>query len=295
MSKLLLGSHVSYKAPGYLVDSVKESLSYGSNTMMVYTGPPQNTLRKEIEKSNVEEAHKLMKENGMFPEKVIVHAPYIINLASPKEDTYELAVSFLTKELKRVEQFGFKYLVLHPGSRLDLDLEVGIKKIIDGINKAFMSVKNDVIICLETMAGKGSEVGSRFEEIKAIIDGVDDKSRIGVCLDTCHVWESGIDITDPSKTLKLFDEKIGLNYLYAIHLNGSKNLIGAHKDRHENIGYGPIPFQTILDWCYCKEIEEIPKILETPYYDVENKSLSPYGIEIDMIKNKKWYDFKKEG
>lgn len=293
MSKLLIGSHVSYNgATDYLVGSVKESIGYGSNCFMVYTGPPQNTIRKDIDKKNVQQAHELMEANGIDKEKVIVHAPYIINLASPKEDTYELAVSFLIKELKRVEQFGFKYLVLHPGSRLDSPLEVGIKKIIDGINKAFKQVKNNVIICLETMAGKGSEVGSHFEEIKAIIDGVEDKSRIGVCFDTCHVWESGIDITDPSKVLKLFDEKIGLKYLYAMHLNGSKNGIAAHKDRHENIGYGPIPFDTIIKWCYCKEIEDIPKILETPYYDYDGKSLAPYQIEIDMIRNKKWHDFK---
>ncbi len=295
MSKLLIGSHVSYKAPDYLVGSVQESISYGSSTMMVYTGPPQNTMRKDIDLKNVKIAHELMNANGIDPSKVIVHAPYIINLASPKPDTYDLAVSFLIKELKRVEQFGFKYLVLHPGSRLESDLETGIKKIVDGINKAFKQVKNDIIICLETMAGKGSEVGSTFEEIKAIIDGVEDKTRIGVCFDTCHVWESGIDISDPQKTLKLFDEVIGLKYLYAIHLNGSKNPIAAHKDRHENIGYGPISFDTIIRWCYCKEIESVPKILETPYYDVGDKTLSPYGIEIDMIKNKKWYDFKKEG
>ncbi len=296
MTKLWLGSHVSYNgSSNYLVGSVEESISYGSNCFMVYTGPPQNTLRKDIDKNNVEQAHKLMEQNGIDKSKVIVHAPYIINLASPKDDTYELAVSFLAKELKRVEQFGFKYLVLHPGSRLDLPLEDGIKKIINGINHAFKQVKNNVIICLETMAGKGSEVGSHFEEIKAIIDGVEDKSRIGVCLDTCHVWESGIDISDPKKVLKLFDEKIGLNYLYAIHLNGSKNGIGAHKDRHENIGYGPIEFDTIIKWCYCKDIEDIPKILETPYYDVNGKSLPPYKIEIEMINQKQWHDFKNEG
>lgn len=292
MSKLYLGSHVSFKAPDYLIGSVLEAASYGSNTMMVYTGPPQNTLRKEIDKKNVEQAHKLMIEKGIEPSKVIVHAPYIINLASPKEDTYELAVSFLIKELKRVEQFGFNYLVLHPGSRLELDLESGIKKIIDGINKAFKQVKNNVIICLETMAGKGSEVGSKFEEIKAIIDGIEDKARVGVCLDTCHIWESGIDIEKPEQVLKQFDKIIGLKYLYAVHLNGSKNPIGAHKDRHENIGYGPIKFQTIIDWVYCEELKDIPKILETPYYDVGDKSLAPYAIEIDMIKNKKWHDFK---
>ena len=293
MNKLLIGSHVSYKAKNYLIDSVNESLSYGSNCFMIYTGPPQNTLRKEIDKENVEKAFQLMKENNIDPKNIIVHAPYIINLASPKNDTYNLAKSFLIQELKRVEQLGFKYLVLHPGSRLDLSLEEGIKKIIDGINYVFSKVKNDVIICLETMAGKGSEIGSNFYELKQIIDGVNDKNRIGVCLDTCHVWESGVDVSNPEKVLNEFDKIIGLNYLYAIHLNDSKNELGAKKDRHENVGYGKIGFDSIIKWCYCNAIKNIPKILETPYYeDKNNNYVPPYKFEILSIKEKKWYNFK---
>ncbi len=293
MDKLLIGSHVSYKAKNYLIDSVNESLSYGSNCFMIYTGPPQNTLRKEIDKDNVKKAFELMEKNNIDPKNVIVHAPYIINLASPKNDTYNLAKSFLIQELKRVEQLGFKYLVLHPGSRLDLSLEEGIKKIIDGINYVFSKIKNNVIICLETMAGKGSEIGSNFHELKQIIDGVNDKSRIGVCLDTCHIWESGIDISNPEKVLKDFDKIIGLNYLYAIHLNDSKNELGAKKDRHENIGYGKIGFDSIIKWCYYDTIKDIPKILETPYYEDKNNNYAPpYKFEIISIKEKKWYNFK---
>lgn len=296
MDKLLIGSHVSYKAPKYLIDSVKESISYGSNCFMIYTGPPQNTLRKEIDINNVQEAFKLMEENKIDPSNVIVHAPYIINLASPKESTYELARTFLIEEIKRTKQLGFKYLVLHPGSKLELSLEEGINKIVSGINYAISKTRDsNVVICLETMAGKGSEVGRNFNEIKSIIDRVNDKNRIGVCLDTCHVWESGIDITNIDDTLEKFDNIIGLNFLKVIHLNDSKNEIGASKDRHENIGYGKIGFKTIIDWAYNDKISHIPKILETPYYEnIDGINVAPYKLEIEMITNKEWTDFKKK-
>ena len=188
MNKILLGSHVSYKSPKYLIESVNESISYGSNCFMIYTGPPQNTIRKEIDENNVKQAYELMKANNIDSNNVVVHAPYIINLASPKKETYQLAKDFLVQEIKRTSQLGFKYLVLHPGSKLDSSLEEGLNKIIDGINNAISKTSNmNVIICLETMAGKGSEVGRSFEEIKLIIDGVINKNRIGICLDTCHV------------------------------------------------------------------------------------------------------------
>lgn len=295
MSKILLGSHVSYKSNDYLVGSVNEALSYGANCFMIYTGPPQNTIRKKIDINIKNDAFELMKKNNINFLDVIVHAPYIINMASPNEDTYNLAKDFLIEEIKRTHELGFKYLVLHPGSRLSLTIDEGIKRIYDGLNYVLQKTKEyDVIICLETMAGKGSEVGSKFKEIKEIIDNINFKSRIGVCLDTCHIWESGIDINDVDYVIDKFDKIIGLDFLKVIHLNASKNEIGAHKDRHENIGYGPIPFDTILSWVYSKKLENIPKILETPYYDKDGKFISPYGHEIKMIKEKKWYDFKNK-
>ncbi len=294
MNKILLGSHVSYKSPKYLIESVNESISYGSNCFMIYTGPPQNTIRKEIDENNVKQAYELMKANNIDSNNVVVHAPYIINLASPKKETYQLAKDFLVQEIKRTSQLGFKYLVLHPGSKLDSSLEEGLNKIIDGINNAISKTSNmNVIICLETMAGKGSEVGRSFEEIKLIIDGVINKNRIGICLDTCHVWESGVDVSNSDNVLDIFDKTIGLDYLKVIHLNDSKNDLGASKDRHENIGYGKIGFDSIIDWVYNKRISHIPKILETPYFENQNGDyVPPYKQEIEIIRNKKWWEFK---
>lgn len=293
-NKILIGSHVSFKAPEYLIGSVKETISYGGNCFMIYTGPPQNTIRKDIDIQNVNTAHTLMKENNIDKNNVVVHAPYIINLASPKKETYELAKSFLIEEIKRTSKLGFKYLILHPGSRLNLDLDTGIKKIINGINYAINKTSSeDVIICLETMAGKGSEIGRNFNEIKKIIDGITTKERIGVCLDTCHIWESGIDLSKIDDVLDNFENEIGLGFLKVIHLNDSKNDRGASKDRHENIGYGKISFKTLLNWVYNKRISHIPKILETPYFENSNgDTCSPYRQEIEIIKNKNWTEFK---
>jgi len=231
---LKIGSHVGMSGPLYLEGSVKQALSYNANTFMFYTGAPQNAIRTPIAKLRVKEALELMKENNINIEDVVVHAPYIINLANTDKDKFEFSVSKLEEEVNRVEEIGCKYLVLHPGSHVSLGVDVGIASIINGLNIVLERTKNSkVIILLETMAGKGSEVGRTFEEVKRIIDGVNDKNRIGVCLDTCHIHDGGYDIINNlNGVLDEFDRIIGLSLLHVVHVNDSKNIRGAHKDRH---------------------------------------------------------------
>ena len=282
---LYIGSHVGFNKNTQLVGSLTEALSYGSNTFMFYTGAPQNTARSPIEDGLTLEALNRMKEENIDYSKVIVHAPYIINLCN--ENNFDFSIRFLTEELERVNQLGIKYLVLHPGSHVGLGIEAGINNIIKGLNIVLQNVKdfNKVTILLETMAGKGSEVGSKLEEIKEIIDGVEDKNHIGVCLDTCHLHDAGYDMSNFDDFLKEFDKVIGIEKIGCIHVNDSKNEISSHKDRHENIGFGKIGFDTLIKIIYHDKLKEIPKILETPYVD---KEYPPYKWEIDMIRNKKF-------
>ena len=289
MNELIIGSHVSFNNKDQLLGSVKEAVSYGSNTFMFYTGAPQNTRRGEINDFMTLEAYKLMKENNIELDKVIVHAPYIVNLANP--DNMEFSIDFLTNEVERCNLLGMKYLVLHPGSSVNVSREEGIANIIKGLN-AILTNNNNICICLETMAGKGNELGRNFLELKEIINGVNFKDSIGVCMDTCHLFDSGIDIADFDKVLDDFDKQIGLNYLKCIHINDSKNIFSSHKDRHENIGYGNIGFDTLIKIIYNERIKNIPKILETPYVgktdDDKERIYPPYKYEIEMIRNKKF-------
>ena len=277
---MLLGSHVGYNSKTGLLGSVEEALSYHENTFMFYTGAPQNTFRSDIDKDNVFKAHLLMKENNIDKNKVIVHAPYIINLANTLK--YEFAVNFLKQEVKRVETLGMKYLVLHPGSHVGLGVDVAIENISKGLNEVLKDA--NVIILLETMAGKGTEVGRSFEELKQIIDKIDYKDKIGVCMDTCHLNDAGYDISKFDDVVLAFDKIIGINYIKCIHINDSKNDINSHKDRHANIGLGTIGFDNLINVIYNDKLKDIPKILETPY--INDKA--PYKFEIEMIKNKKF-------
>ena len=287
---LIIGSHVSYKSGKQLLGSVVEALSYGANTFMFYTGAPQNTNRSTIDDNLIKEAYQLMEENGINPKNVIVHAPYIINLANDGA-SYDFAIKFLKEEIKRVDKLGMKYLVLHPGSHVGLGIEKGLDNIINGLNFV-LSEDNDVIICLETMAGKGSELGTSFEQIKKIIDGVKLSDKLMVCLDTCHINDAGYDLNNFDAVLDEFDRIIGLNNLACLHINDSKNERGAHKDRHENIGIGTIGFDNLINVIYNKRLDGIPKILETPYIgdtdDSKERLYPPYKFEIEMIKNKKF-------
>lgn len=276
-----IGSHVSMSAPDFMLGSVKEALSYGANAFMLYSGAPQNTRRQPIEKLKIKEAHQLMKDNGIPLENIIMHAPYIINLANTiKPETYEIATSFLKEEIKRCHAFGAKYLVLHPGSHVNAGEEVGLNSIIKGLDEAMLDMK-DTYIALETMAGKGSELGYTFAQIKYIKDHVKNSEHIKVCLDTCHINDAGYDLNDFDAILDEFDELIGLEHLVCIHLNDSKNVQGAKKDRHANLGFGEIGFDKLSYIAHHERLKDIVKILETPY--VEKKP--PYKYEIEMLRN----------
>lgn len=279
---LIIGSHVSYKNDTGLLGCVKESLSYGANTFMFYTGAPQNTKRGVIRDDITYQAYMLMKENDIKLENIIVHAPYIVNLCN--DEKFEFSVNFLKQEMVRCLKLGITKLVLHPGSSVGLEREHAISNIIKGLNMILDNNYN-VTICLETMAGKGTEVGKNFEEIKFIIENIKNKDKIGVCLDTCHVHDAGYDISNFDKILEEFDSLIGLSYLKCIHVNDSKNVIGSHKDRHENIGYGEIGFDNLVKVIYHEKLSDIPKILETPYI---NREYAPYREEIKMIKERKF-------
>ena len=287
--KLIIGSHVSYKNDTQLLGSVKEALSYNANTFMFYTGAPQNTNRGQIEDALTMEAYKLMKENNIDLEKVIVHAPYIVNLAN--FNNFDFSVSFLINEVERCHTLGVKYLVLHPGSAVNTTREDAINNISKGLN-LILDNNYDVTILLETMAGKGNEVGKTFEELKQIIDKVKYQDKIGVCLDTCHLNDAGYNLVDFNKLLDTFDNLVGVNKIKCIHINDSKNNINSHKDRHENIGFGTIGFDNLINIIYNKRLEEVPKILETPYVTKEDNSKEkiypPYKYEIEMIRNKQF-------
>lgn len=277
---MIIGSHVSMSAPDYLVGSVKEALSYGANALMVYTGAPQNTIRKSVSSLKVKEARDLLIESGLTLDRLVVHAPYIINLANTiKPETYELATSFLRQEIDRVQEIGATYLILHPGSYVAATLEEGIASIIKGLNDVVRK-DDQLIICLETMAGKGSEVGYEFEQIQEILANVSYPEKLGVCLDTCHVHDAGYSLEKLDEVLVRFDEIIGLDKLHVIHLNDSKNIQGAKKDRHANLGDGEIGFDTLYQVAHHPLLNDKIKILETPWIDGQ----PPYKHEIEMLK-----------
>ena len=286
---MYIGSHVSFDSKEQLLKSVKESISYGGNTFMFYTGAPQNTRRCVIDDELTYLALNLMKENNMDLDKVICHAPYIVNLANDLDpEKYDFSIKFLRQEIERLETLNIKYLVLHPGSSVSIERSKALNNISYALNK-ILSIDTNVMILLETMAGKGTECGINIDEIKMIIDGVDKKDNIGVCLDTCHLNDSGIDISKFDDYLNEFDSIIRIDKIKCVHVNDSKNVIGSHKDRHENIGYGTIGFDNLINVIYNDRLKDIPKILETPYVG-ENKEYPPYKFEIEMIRNKEFND-----
>ncbi|MGY3714356.1 deoxyribonuclease IV [Sutcliffiella cohnii] len=288
MSELIIGSHVSMSGKKMLLSASEEAVSYGANTFMIYTGAPQNTRRKKIEDLNIELGTAHMKEHGI--NEIIVHAPYIINIGnSEKPETFELGVNFLQEEVRRTDAIGAKQIVLHPGAHVGAGADIGIKKIIEGLNEALTKEQN-VQIALETMAGKGTECGRSFEELAAIIDGVTLNEKLSICLDTCHVHDAGYNIVeDFDGVLEQFDKIIGLDRLKVLHINDSKNERGARKDRHENIGYGKIGFEALNYIVHHDQLKAVPKILETPYVgEDKNNKKAPYQFEIEMLKSKEY-------
>lgn len=289
--KLLLGSHVSMNSPDFYEGSVKEALSYGSNVFMFYTGAPQNTYRKPLSELKIQEGRKLIKEAGIDESKIIVHAPYIINGANKsREDLFDLSIKVIGSELERTAGFGCKILVLHPGAHVSQGYDVAIDNLAECLDIVLSKDNSDVKIALETMAGKGTEIGITFEQIKAIIDKCKYKDRLGVCLDTCHISDAGYDVHDVDGVLKEFDRVIGLDRLLVVHLNDSKNVRGAHKDRHENMGYGYIGYKTMYKYAHHPLLNGIPKVLETPYINEK----PPYKQEIEMLKSGKYIEGWRE-
>lgn len=291
MDNLIIGSHVSFGS-SQLLGSVKEALSYGANTFMFYTGAPQNTIRKNIEQDKTEEAIALMNSSGIDLNNVICHAPYIVNLANNKDEIkYNFSITFLKGELTRCEEMGIKYIVLHPGSSVGIDRDVAIENIIYALNQ-IITADTKCTILLETMAGKGTEIGCTTEEIKKIIDGIKYPDKIGVCLDTCHLNDAGYNLQDFDSYLDEFSSSVGLSKIKCVHINDSKNSLGSNKDRHANIGYGTIGFSTLLHVIYHDKLKDIPKILETPYIgdtdEAKERLYPPYKYEIAMIRNKEF-------
>lgn len=286
MSDIKLGCHVGMAGKDMFLASAREAASYGANVFMLYTGAPQNTRRKEIFELNIDAGWEYAHEHGI--NEIVVHAPYIINLANTvKPETYELAVEFLEKEIVRTAAMKSRILVLHPGSHVNAGEQAGIAQIVKGLNTVLNQNDDDVFIALETMAGKGSEIGRSFEELKAIYDGVDRKERLRVCFDTCHVNDAGYDIVNHyDEVFAEFDRVIGLEQIAVFHVNDSLNPLGAHKDRHANIGKGTIGYDTLHRLVHDEIFANVPKILETPWLCEEGsakKTIPPYKDEIEWL------------
>lgn len=283
---MILGSHVGMSGKDMLLGSAKEAVSYGADTFMFYTGAPQNTRRKEIDALRIDEAWEYMQEHGI--KDIIVHAPYIINLANTvKPETFELAVEFLALELDRTQACKSNTLILHPGSHVGAGEDAGISQIVKGLNEV-LTKDTSCNIALETMAGKGSELGKTFEQLARIYDQVTYNDKLRVCFDTCHTSDSGYDIIHHfDDVMEEFDRILGKDQIAVFHINDSKNVPGAAKDRHANIGFGEIGFDALSYIVHHPDFENVPKILETPYVPSENfdkKSYAPYRYEIEMLR-----------
>ena len=281
-----IGSHVSMSGKDMLLGSAKEAVSYGADTFMFYTGAPQNTRRKDISELNIDAAWEYMNTHSI--DGIIVHAPYIINLGNTvKPETFSLAVEFLAKEIERTISCRSHTLILHPGAHVGAGTDAGTAQIIKGLNEV-LTADTDCVIALETMAGKGSEIGRTFEELARIYDGVVHNEKLRVCFDTCHTSDSGYDIIRRfDDVIREFDHILGKEQIAVFHINDSKNVPGAAKDRHENIGFGQIGFDALNYIVRHPDFEDVPKILETPWIpspDDRKKSYPPYKHEIAMLR-----------
>ncbi|RMA77532.1 endonuclease IV [Metamycoplasma subdolum] len=254
-----IGSHVSFKKPDYLVGSCAESLNNKATCMMIFLGPPQSTFRANKEEYKLQEYLEKYSEKYRAND-IIIHAPYIINLASPLK--HEFGENFLISEIKRMNYIKAKYIVLHPGSSTNFSKEESIKQLINSL-KRVISETEDAIICLETMAGKGNELCRSFEEIMLIINEVK-SDRLKICLDTCHVWDAGYNIQDYDNFKKYLKENNFLDYIKVIHLNDSLNERGSKKDKHANIDKGYIGLETLKKFVFDEDFKDICKVLETP-------------------------------
>lgn len=280
---MIIGSHVSF-GEKQLLGSLEEAISYNANALMFYTGAPQNTIRKPISDKLLDDAINYAKENNFDFNNIVCHAPYIINLANKSQaDKWDFSINFLINEIKRCEKLGVNKIVLHPGSSVGITQEEGLDNIIEAL-KIILENDTNVNILLETMAGKGNECGRTIDQIAYIINNVN-SNLLKVCVDTCHINDAGYNVNEFDQYLDEFDKKIGIDKIYCIHLNDSKNILGSHKDRHENIGFGEIGFEALYKVLTNKKLENIPKILETPYLSVTDKiKKAPYKEEIAMLR-----------
>ncbi len=280
---MIIGSHVSF-GEKQLLGSLEEAISYNANALMFYTGAPQNTIRKPISDKLLDDAINYAKENNFDFNNIVCHAPYIINLANKSQaDKWDFSINFLINEIKRCEKLGVNKIVLHPGSSVGITQEEGLDNIIEAL-KIILENDTNVNILLETMAGKGNECGRTIDQIAYIIKNVN-SNLLKVCVDTCHINDAGYNVNEFDQYLDEFDQKIGIDKIYCIHLNDSKNILGSHKDRHENIGFGEIGFEALYKVLTNEKLENIPKILETPYLAVTDKiKKAPYKEEIAMLR-----------
>lgn len=271
-----------------LLGAAQEAASYNASTFMIYTGAPQNTRRKALDEMNIPAGEAFCKENGLSD--IVVHAPYIINLGNTiKPENFGFAVEFLRAEIVRAEALGATQITMHPGAHVGAGAEAAIQQIVKGLNEV-LHPGQTAQIALETMAGKGTEIGRSFDEIAKIIDGVTLNEKLSVTLDTCHTNDAGYNVKeDFDGVLNEFDHIIGLDRLKVVHVNDSKNPMGSHKDRHENIGFGTIGFEALNKIVHHEALTKVPKILETPFVgeDKKNKK-APYGHEINMFRKQEF-------
>ncbi len=283
---LKIGSHVGMSGKEMMLGSAMEAVSYNANTFMLYTGAPQNTKRKDISELKIDPAWDYMRAHGI--EEFVVHAPYIINLAnSVNPDTYRIGVEFLRLEIERSIAMGSHVLILHPGSHVGAGADIGIEQIAQGLNEV-LTREQDCCIALETMAGKGSEIGRSFEELAAIFDKVHYNDKLRVCMDTCHLNDAGYDVVNHfDEMIDRFDKLIGKDRIAVFHINDSKNERGAAKDRHANIGTGTIGTDALRYIVHHPDFMHLPKILETPYVPSKEdpeKKIAPYRNEIALLR-----------
>ena len=269
-----IGAHVSI-AKGFK-KAAQISVDIGANTFQFFSRSPRGGNAKEFNEKDMAAFQKIREENNFG--KLLAHAPYTMNLAAANEDTYEFAKMVIREDVKRMDSIGVEYICFHPGSHVGGGVEEGTRKIIEGLNQAITGDEN-ITVLLETMSGKGTEIGRSFEEIRAIIDGVEHNERMGVCMDTCHIFSAGYDIVnDLDGVLDEFDRVIGLDRLKTIHLNDSMMPFGKNKDRHAGIGEGEIGMKALLEVVNHPKLRDIPFFLETPYDD------EGHGREIAMLK-----------
>ena len=264
---MIIGTHMSV-AKG-LEEAAKYTVWMNANTMQIFSRNPRGSTYKNYSEKEVDAFLTIRKEHKFGP--ILAHAPYTMNLASAKPEVYEFACMVIREDIQRMDELSIENIVFHPGSHTGIGVEAGIENIINGLNQAITGEEN-IMVLLETMSGKGTEIGSTFEELKAIRDGVTHKEKIGICLDTCHVFAAGYDIVNHlDEVLEKFDDILGLELLQAIHLNDSMMPFASKKDRHATIGDGEIGFDALLRVLTHEKLRHLPFYLETPLDDAGHK------------------------